>query len=358
MTAADTAPGGLSVEVENTVPRLHLAHTFASGSTTAIIGPNGAGKTTLLKVVAGLLAARTARISVDGEILSDGHTLVPTHRRGVALLSQDARLFPHLSVAANVAFAPSSQHLPRAEVRRRVDRWLTATEVADLADRRPHQLSGGQAQRVAIARALAAEPRILLLDEPFRALDVDVAGRLRTLLRELLSDRSRITAIVTHDVVDIVSLADEAMVLDSGQVVDSGSVERVLSRPSNVFTAGLAGLNIVAGTWDGTVLTASDATGFVGDASPDLSAGDDATAVFSPEAVAVFTTPPTDSSFRNIHAATITQVIPHGGRLLLRATVGQHIVGAEITRGSFTDLGLSVGDHVHLAVKASAVRVH
>ncbi|NED61982.1 ATP-binding cassette domain-containing protein, partial [Streptomyces sp. SID10244] len=102
-------------------------------------------------------------------------------------------LFPHLTVRSNVAFAPSAQRLSRTEVAARVDRWMAATEVAELADRKPDELSGGQAQRVAIARALAAQPRILLLDEPFRALDVDVAGRLRVLLRDLLDDRSRTT---------------------------------------------------------------------------------------------------------------------------------------------------------------------
>ncbi len=132
-------------------------------------------------------------------------------------MSQEARLFPHLTVAENVAFAPSSQRLPRAEVGNRVSRWLAAAEVSELADRKPDELSGGQAQRVAIARAMAAEPRILLLDEPFRALDVDVASRLRALLRGLLADHGRTTIMVTHDPVDALGLAEDIVVLDRGE---------------------------------------------------------------------------------------------------------------------------------------------
>ncbi|MGC4962755.1 sulfate/molybdate ABC transporter ATP-binding protein [Gordonia sp. DT101] len=356
MTGA--VPGsGLYADIDNVLPPMRISHTFAAGSTTAVVGPNGAGKTTLLRVIAGLLTNGRSMIALDGEILCDGRTSVPAHRRGVALLSQDARLFPHLTVRSNIAFAPSAQRLSRAEVAARVDRWLEATEVADLADRKPDELSGGQAQRVAIARALAAQPRILLLDEPFRALDVDVAGRLRALLRDLLDDRSRTTVMVTHDVVDVVTLAEEMVVVDDGHAVDSGPAAAVLANPVNAFVARLAGLNLVSGRWDGTSVV-TDGIAVAGTVAEPVHTGRHATAVFSPDGVAVFTSPPSDASFRNVFACSIAQVIPHGDRMVVRGDVGGHVIGAEVTGAAVAALSLVVGARVYFAVKASAVRVY
>ncbi|MYR07204.1 ATP-binding cassette domain-containing protein [Gordonia sp. SID5947] len=347
----------LQVDIANTLPPLHIEHTFAFGSTTAVVGPNGAGKTTLLRVVAGLIRGGESRVTLDGDLLAGGHTFVPAHRRGVALLSQEARLFPHLTVRGNVAFAPAAQRLGRSEVAARVQRWLEAVEVADLADRRPAELSGGQAQRVAIARALAAQPRILLLDEPFRALDVEVAGRLRALLRDLLLDRTRTTIMVTHDVVDVVTLADSAMVVDDGRIVDSGPVGRVLASPANAFAARLAGLNLVSGLWDGSTVV-SGAVAVAGTVAEPVHTGGHVTAVFAPDAVAVFRAPPSDASFRNVFEISVGQVVPHGDRMLVRGTVDGHVLAAEITAAAVTELSLVVGAQVCFAVKASAVRIY
>lgn len=351
MTAADVL-----VQVTNRVPTLVVRHTFAGGGTTAVVGPNGAGKTTLLRVVAGLMRADAAHIAIGGEILQDDATSVPAHRRGVALLSQDARLFPHLTVGDNVAFAPAAQHLPRAEVKARVAHWLAVCDVGDLADRKPSQLSGGQAQRVAIARALAAQPRVLLLDEPFRALDVDIAGRIRVLLRDLLAAHAQTTIMVTHDVVDVVTLADQAMVLESGGVVDAGGALDILHRPPNAFVANLAGLNLVTGSWDGEVVRGEIVV--AGFAAEPLRVNDRATAVFSPDAVVVATSKPTGTSFRNIFDVTVSQVVPRGDRFLLRGVAGTQELSAELTREALAQLRLDVGARAWFAVKASGVRVY
>ncbi|MFW0794279.1 ABC transporter ATP-binding protein [Gordonia sp. CPCC 205515] len=343
---------------DSRIPFLAMDESFDPGTTTAVLGPNGAGKTTLLRVIAGLLdAGGGTRVLVGSDVLCDRHVRVPVHRRGVALLSQEARLFPHLSVRANVAFAPAAQHLSRSDVAERVDRWLAVTEVSELADRKPAELSGGQAQRVAIARALAAEPRILLLDEPFRALDVDVAGRLRALLRDVLADHARTTIMVTHDVVDVVTLADRALVIEDGRAVDRGPVAQVLGAPANAFVARLAGLNLVAGVWDGSVVD-GDGVRIAGVIAEPVAVGGHATAVFAPDAVAVFTAPPTDASFRNVLGCRITQIVPHGDRLLLRAEVAGNTMSAEVTAAAVADLGLVVGSTVYFAVKATAVRVY
>ncbi|ROZ99135.1 ATP-binding cassette domain-containing protein [Gordonia sp. OPL2] len=348
----------MHVRADSRVPYLDVDQRFPLGSTTALLGPNGAGKSTLLRIIAGLHdGGGDTHVTVADEVLRDSKHRVPAHRRGVAMLSQEARLFPHLSVRANVAFAPSAQHLSAAVVAERVEKWLEVTEVTDLADRKPAQLSGGQAQRVAIARALAAEPRILLLDEPFRALDVDVAGRVRALLRDVLSDHSRITVMVTHDVVDVVTLADRAMVIAAGRLAGEGPVGEMLANPVNDFVARLAGLNLVSGEWDGTTLVGSGVT-VSGSLAEPVRQGQRATAVFAPDAVAVFTSPPADTSFRNVFTTIVDQVVPHGDRVIIRGRVGDVTIGAEVTGSALLDLGLTVGDRVHFAVKATAVRVY
>ncbi|MBW4094761.1 MAG: ATP-binding cassette domain-containing protein, partial [Acidobacteria bacterium] len=156
------------------------------GETVAVLGPNGAGKSTLLGIIAGLLRPDSGHAELDGTPLFrlDGGSRVwrPPHQRGMALLAQDALLFPHLSVQENVAFGPRSRGASPANARKTADHWLAELDATEFANRRPSQLSGGQAQRVAVARALAANPQLLLLDEPMAALDVDSAPLLRTVL--------------------------------------------------------------------------------------------------------------------------------------------------------------------------------
>lgn len=228
---------------------LAVALDVADGETLAVVGPNGAGKSTILSLIAGTLRPTTGRITLDGRPLSTSSLLVPPHDRAVTTLSQDPVLFPHLSVAQNIAFGLRAQGTPRRRARAETSRWLTEIGLDDLADRRPSQLSGGQAQRVAIARALAATPRLLLLDEPMAALDIDVAPALRELLRRVLAERT--TILVTHDVLDVVTLADRLAVLESGRLIESGPAAEVLAFPQQQFTARLAGVNLLTGIWDG-----------------------------------------------------------------------------------------------------------
>ena len=153
----------------------------------ALLGANGAGKSTLLSLISGLIRPDSGRITLDGEVLVDveRRVWVPSHHRGVVLLAQQALLFPHLTAAANVAFGPRSKGSSRKDAKAEAMQWLAAVDATEFADRRPVQLSGGQAQRIAIARALAADPALLLLDEPMAALDVAVAPALRQLLRKV-----------------------------------------------------------------------------------------------------------------------------------------------------------------------------
>jgi ABC-type sulfate/molybdate transport systems ATPase subunit len=219
--------------------RLDVRFSLADGETLAVLGPNGAGKSTLLDVLTGLIHPDSGRVQLgDTTLVSTGagarDAWVPPHARGVALLAQEALLFPHLSVRDNVAFGPRSAGIDRAEARRIAGRWLERVDATGWADRRPRRLSGGQAQRVAVARALATEPRLLLLDEPFGALDAGVAPEMRRLLAQVLAERT--VVLVTHDPLDALALADRVIVLDEGRIVEEGETREVLLKPQTEFT--------------------------------------------------------------------------------------------------------------------------
>lgn len=208
----------------------------------AVLGPNGAGKSTVLSLLAGLIRPTGGSIVLNGRTLADGSRWVPPHQRAIALLGQRPLLFPHLSVLDNVAFGPWARSRRRRTARESARRWLAETDVETLAERRPSGLSGGQAQRVALARALAVEPEILLLDEPMAALDVDQRPAMRELLGRVVDQRrsaGRSTVVVTHDPLDLTALADRAIVLADGRVVESAPVDEIVSRPRTPFTARL-----------------------------------------------------------------------------------------------------------------------
>lgn len=202
----------------------------APGEVVAVMGPNGAGKSTLLDAIAGLVRPTSGSVRVGPRMLASDSVWVPAHRRRVGLLGQDPLLFPHLTVLENVAFAARTAH-GGAEATVRAREWLADFGVAEFAGRRPGQLSGGQQQRVAIARALAAEPDVLLLDEPLASLDVEAASRIRVTLRSQLTASARATVIVTHDAVDAILLADRVVLLRDGLVVDEGEPAVMFERP-------------------------------------------------------------------------------------------------------------------------------
>ncbi len=347
---------GLHASIRSDTPAVSVDIDIDDGATLAIMGPNGAGKSTALSVLAGLRRSAST-VTVGDEVVQDGRRFLPAHRRSVVLLAQRPKLFPHLSVRRNVAFGPSALRLQRGEVTERTDRWLDAVGVADLADRMPGQLSGGQAQRVALARALACEPRVLLLDEPFAALDVSVAQQIRSLLRDLLAQRSGVTVLVTHDLIDAVSLADDVAVMDAGRVVDAGRTREVLTTPGHPFTASLSGLNLFVGRHVDHAVDDDEGHRVVGGVVEDLPEGGPCAAAFSPRAVAVYLAPPHGSPRTSLRAR-VTDVVPRGDHAVVRTLVGRQIVDAEVTWSAVRDLGLVVGQHVVLVLKASEVRIY
>jgi molybdate transport system ATP-binding protein len=344
------------VQFDDSVRDVEAAVEVADGETLALLGPNGSGKSTLLGVLAGLVRPSTGRVSIDGRVLTDvgpgrPGLMVAPHARRTALLGQDALLFPHLDALENVAFGPRSAGTSRRTARTDAQRWLDEVGVGELSGRRPSRLSGGQAQRVAVARALAADPRVLLLDEPMAALDVAVQPALRQVLRRVLADRTAI--VVTHDPLDALLLADRVVVLEAGRVVEDGPSREVLSRPRSAFAARLAGLNLVRGSWrDGAVRAESLAVhGLVEGPAP--ADGDPAIAAFRPQAVAVYREE-VHGSPRNAFPVTVTDVEPRAD--LVRVHAGE--LAADVTVQAAADLELAPGSRVTFTVKATEVAVY
>ncbi|WP_300017980.1 ATP-binding cassette domain-containing protein [Pseudonocardia sp.] len=335
------------------------------GEVLAILGPNGAGKSTILGILSGLLRPERGRVQLGDRVLTDtsAGVAVPTYRRRVGLLAQQALLFPHLSAAANVAFGPRCAGVDRREADRVAHHWLGEVEVAELADRRPSQLSGGQAQRVALARALACEPDLLLLDEPLSALDVDSAPAMRALLRRVVRDAGRTTVLVTHHVLDALVLADRVLVVTGGSVVEEGATRDVLTRPRSAFAARVAGLNLVPGTaTEGGVRTA-DGRIVSGHSEEALAEGTSAVAVFSPSAVAVFPEPPKGSP-RTTVEVVLEAMEPRGDVVRLRAASPrggpEWVAGlaADVTPAAVADLALVPGSRLFFVIKSVEVTVH
>lgn len=338
---------------------LDLALDVADGSVVAVLGPNGAGKSTLLGVISGLVHPDDGTVTLGDRTLTDTarRLAVPPYRRSVAMLAQQPLLFPHLSVLDNVGFAPRSAGLSTRESRRRGLHWLGEVDATEFASRKPHELSGGQAQRVAIARALAAEPDLLLLDEPMAALDVTTAPTVRSLLRRVLRDAGRTALVVTHDPLDVIALADRAVVVDDGHIVEDGTVHDVLTRPRSAFAARIAGTNLVPGTVDGDVGNGclDTAVGVVhGLVDDDCAPGAAAVAVFPPSAVAVHTES-SHGSPRNHIRVTVAELEARGATVVVRADNG---ISAEITTAAAAELGIEPGVSVWFVVKATEVRIH
>jgi molybdate transport system ATP-binding protein len=292
------------------------------GSVVGVIGPNGAGKTTLLRVLAGL-------ITPDAEVVVAFETWTgrPVRERSVGFVFQDQSLFPHLSARDNVAFGPRSRGVPPAKAAATADDWLDRFGVGALKDRRPGELSGGQAQRVAIARALATDPALLLLDEPFAGLDVGVATALRLEVARHLASYAGIALLVTHDALDALTLADTLVVLDEGRVAQTGPPSEVAARPVTEHVARLVGLNVIR---DGDAFTA-----------------------FSPTLVTVSLEEPSGSA-RHHWQGTVVSVAPHGDALRVLVH-GDRDLLADVTPAAAAELGLAPGRDVWLSVKETAV---
>jgi molybdate transport system ATP-binding protein len=251
----------LSVKIRQSGPiPLDVQFTSDAGDVLAIFGPSGSGKTTVLRSIAGLYRPASASISSDGNQWTETNNgvFVPPHRRAVGFVFQEYALFPHLTAAGNVMTALG--HRRRAERRPRAEELLHLVHLADRMDRRPRELSGGERQRVALARALAREPAVLLLDEPFAAVDRGVRRRLQDEI-DVLRRTLRVPLVfVTHDFEDVVRLATHLLILEGGRAVAHGAISEVMSRPDLIWLREAVGLGSV---FDACVGTAHPERGLV-----------------------------------------------------------------------------------------------
>ena len=228
----------MSIDVKNVSKRFgdfvaldDVNVTLPTGQLTALLGPSGGGKSTLLRIIAGLDTADTGTITIEGREATN----LPARKRNVGFVFQHYAVFKHMSVAKNVAFGLEIRKRPKADIKKRVEELLDLVHLSQFADRMPSQLSGGQRQRMALARALAVEPTVLLLDEPFGALDAKVRKELRDWLRRLHDEVHTTTIFVTHDQEEALEVADEIVVINEGRVEQVGTPDQLYDEPANEF---------------------------------------------------------------------------------------------------------------------------
>jgi sulfate transport system ATP-binding protein len=289
-----------------------------SGSLTALLGPSGGGKSTLLRVIAGLESPDGGQVEIEGR----NATALPAQDRGVGFVFQHYAAFKHLTVARNVAFGLEIRKRPKDEIKAKVAELLELVHLEQLAARYPAQLSGGQRQRMALARALAVEPQVLLLDEPFGALDAQVRKELRAWLRRLHDQVHVTTVFVTHDQEEAMEVADSIVVMAAGRVEQVGSPDELYDEPANDFVMSFLGPVTKLG---GRLVRPHDLELFA-DPRPE-------------------TTP-----------ANVTRVTRLGFEVRVDLDVSGEGVWAQVTRGTSEQLGLVEGTTLHVR-RAAPVRV-
>jgi sulfate transport system ATP-binding protein len=311
-----------------------------SGQLVALLGPSGSGKSTILRIIAGLETAEGGTVELTGE----DATAVPIQRRGVGFVFQHYALFRHMTVRDNIAFGLRVRKLPRAEVRARVDELLDLVQLAGYASRYPSQLSGGQRQRVALARALAPRPKVLLLDEPFGALDAKVREELRTWLRRLHDEVHVTSLFVTHDQQEAFEVSDQVVVLNRGRIEQMGPPQELYENPATPFVTRFLG-NV-------NVLSMADSVGHpgpvVGRGLPDAAEGE------GPPASIYVRPHDLDLTYAQDGALTwpcrVVRVIPLGGLVRLDVALADGTdVRVELSRERYAELVPGVGEALYLS---------
>ena len=325
----------LTIDVE-----LQLQH----GEVIAVLGPNGAGKTSLLHALLGWLELESGWIMVDGEVIDspDTDSYVPPQHRPFGMVFQDGLLFPHMSVEKNILFGAGKDFnlKPLAE----------SLQVSELLAKFPSELSAGERQRAAIARSLAARPKVLFLDEPFSALDIQGKRRGRSLLKEALAIEVSGCLMVTHDLVDAFTLADRVMIIEGGKLTQFDVPDRIRSRPGSEWIADLVGWNYYEGIGEGSVVTLPHGT-TIFTAQDDL---DGPTSIsINPASVSIFKSQPSGSP-RNSWLSSIQNIEILGGRARV-SLVGEIDICADITTVAANELRQSISSEVWVSVKATEV---
>ncbi|MDZ7910464.1 MAG: ABC transporter ATP-binding protein [Rhodococcus sp. (in: high G+C Gram-positive bacteria)] len=303
--------------------------TVVPGSCTAILGPSGSGKSTALRLIAGLDSPTAGTVRIDGHEVND----VAAENRGVGMVFQRPMLFPHMSVLDNIGFAYRAAGESRKRSRERAREYLDLVHLGDIGGRAVSEVSGGQAQRVALARSLAGSPRVLLLDEPFSALDPVLRTEMHDLVRELRSSLDQTVLLVTHDQQEAAVLADTVAVLIDGRLEHNSDIATAYTRPSTLAVSRLmGGINEIEGQWDGVRLHRSE----LGELEVDgvnLPAGP-VVLLLRHELITL-----NENGVRGI----VTSLRPTGFRSIAEVRVGSAVVKVELPAGSDTAVGDVVG---------------
>jgi sulfate/thiosulfate transport system ATP-binding protein len=357
--ASAVEPGPAALEVVGLTKRFARAGVPAvsevsflarSGTITTLLGPSGSGKSTVLRLIAGLERPDSGRVLIQGV---DG-TDIPPQRRGVGFVFQSYALFPHLNVRRNIAFGLEIRKLSRAEVNRRIDELLATVELEGLDGRMPRELSGGQRQRVAFARALATEPRLLLLDEPFGALDAQVRLSLRGWLRRFHEERAHsrehppvTTVLVTHDQEEAMELADTLVVMNEGRVEQLGNPSAIYDHPVSPFVARfVGGANVLSGRVENGRATVGSLAGIIA-APPGVSDGAELRAFVRPHEVKLSKPADPAAEREPVSLARVERLAFVGAyvKVTLRLPEGG-TMNVEIGKDEHAVLGILEGDHV------------
>jgi sulfate/thiosulfate transport system ATP-binding protein len=325
----------------------NVSLTVPTGQLTALLGPSGSGKTTLLRIIAGLESADTGTILFEDEDVTDR----AARDRNIGFVFQHYALFRHMTVFENVAFGLRVRATPSADVKARVEELLHLVRLEGLGKRFPSELSGGQRQRVALARALAVKPRMLLLDEPFGALDAKVRQELRTWLRKLHEEMPVTTVFVTHDQEEAFEVADQVVVMRQGNIEQSGSPQQVFDHPATPFVMDFIGnVNVFHGRIFG-------GRAEVGPFTLDLQADHDgsessATAYVRPHELAIDRTATPQSL-----AGRVVQINPAGAIQKVRVFAEEFGIelSVDLMRDRAQELRLKVGEQVHVRPWAARV---
>jgi molybdate transport system ATP-binding protein len=349
-------PGPIPLDVE---------FTCDPGDVLAIFGPSGSGKTTILRTIAGLYHPAQATVRSAAETWTDTgtRTFRPPHRRGVGFVFQEYALFPHLTAAGNVMTALG--HVPRGQRRARAEQLLELVHLSGQMSRRPHQLSGGERQRVALARALAREPAVLLLDEPFAAVDRSVRRRLQDEIDGLRQRLDMPLILVTHDFDDVVRLATHVLMLERGRSIAQGPVSTLMSRPDLTWLRDAVGLGSV---FDAIVSRAYPGRGLLELAfeggtllapTRDLVSGTKIRVRIPAREVILATGPPQGLSLHNMLAGTVSAVHaePAFDQVMVQVEVGNVKLLAEVTTDAVTRLSIAPGAQVYALIKSVSIDV-
>ena len=314
-----------------------------------LMGPTGAGKTVLLEAIAGLIPVMSGKIFIGEREI----TGLPPEKRGISIVYQDYALFPHLTVLENITYGLHFHRIDKTHAEKRLDRLLEALNLLDLKQRFPFNLSGGEKQRVALARALMVEPKVLLLDEPLSALDPNFREEVRNALKELHQSSTTTFLMVTHDFVEVLSLAGRAAVMNKGRIEQTGHVKEIFEKPASPFVADFVGMkNLFEASFHETYAVVSGLKieiGRIVDPSSHYLAVRPEDIIISRETFS--------SSMRNNYSGIITQINNQGFYYEIAVSVKNVSFKCLITKGALIELGLEEGIPVYVSFKASAVHV-